>query len=333
MDSKNPYSLKLFSVGTEIKQDLAQEISIWLKVSLEEKSYKDFHNGEFLYHQANSVRDCDVYIIFQPRFGDKKNLAYDIAECESFVYAISQGEPNRITVIIPCLPYSRQDRPSNFREPVLVQMLPAKLQMLGVDRIVTMRLHNASSYNAHPETISINNIKTDSLFVDFIKKRGFDLDKLVLVSPDLGAAASTRKIAEGLGIPDRLVIIDKVRDPKSSNQNEVMNVIGDPEGFDCIIPDDMADTCGTALKSARALREKGAKRIYFMAVHGILSGSALQNLQNANFDGVWFGDTCNISLVKTLPNFEAISTSRLISRIVDNLHNGESIHDLYKNGN
>ncbi len=109
-----------------------------------------------------------------------------------------------------------------------------------------------------------------------------------------------------------------------------MNVIGNPDGFDCIIPDDIADTCGTALKSARALREKGAKKIYFLAIHGVLSGSALQNLKNANFDGIWLGDTCDISSVKNLPNFEVISISKLVAKVIANLHNGESINDLYE---
>jgi ribose-phosphate pyrophosphokinase len=332
MDSKNPYSLKLFSVGTETKQDFANEIAIWLRVSLEEAKQKIFSNGEFLYHQKNSVRDADVYVIFQPRFGDKYKLAYDIAECESLVFALKQGEPHKITVVIPCLPYTRQDRPSNYREPVLVQMLPAKLQRMGADRLVTVRLHNASSYNAYPGSIPITNINVDNLFIKFIKDKNFDLNKLKLVAPDLGAANSTRVIAKGLDVQEQLVVMDKVRDTKSSNKSEVMNVIGDVEGFDCIIPDDISDTCGTALKSARALRERGASRIFFMAGHGVLSGSALQNLQNANFDGLWLGDTCDISLVKNLQNFEVISTSKWVSRVIDNLHNGESVNDLYQNG-
>ncbi|MCE9585166.1 ribose-phosphate diphosphokinase [Candidatus Nomurabacteria bacterium] len=332
MEGKNPYSLKLFSAGSETKQDFAEEISIWLKTPLEKTEEKFFSNGEFLYHQKGSVRDCDVYVIFQPRYGDKYKLAYDIAESETIVSALKQGEAHKITVVIPCLPYTRQDRPSNYREPVLVQMLPAKLQKLGADRIVTARLHNASSYNAYPGSIPITNINVDNLFIQFLEKKEFDLNKLKLVSPDLGAANSTRKIADGLGIPEQLVVMDKVRDTKSSNKSEVMNVIGEVEGFDCIIPDDIADTCGTALKSARALKERGASRVYFMAVHGVLSGSALQNLQNANFDGLWLGDTCDISLVKNFQNFEVISTSKLVSKVIDNLHNGESVNDLYKNG-
>jgi len=331
MDSKNPYSLKLFSVGTEITQNFSKQVSSALGTPLEEKVSKLFSSGEFLYHQANSVRDCDVYIIFQPRYGDKHKLAYDMSECEQLIFSINLGEPNKITVIVPCLPYTRQDKPSNHREPTLVQMFPAKIQKLGAKRIVTFCLHNPSSNNGHPDAIFINDISTDSLFIDFLKKKNLDLKNLKIVSPDLGASKAARRIAGGLGIPRNLIILDKVRDSELANSAEVINVIGDPDGFDCIITDDMADTSGTALKSARALREKGAKRIYFMAVHGILSGPALKNLQDANFDGVWLGDTCDVSVAKNLSNFEVINTWDYLSIIIENLHNGKSINDLYKN--
>jgi ribose-phosphate pyrophosphokinase len=207
------------------------------------------------------------------------------------------------------------------------------MQMAGANRIITLRLHNPSSYNAHPYTIPIVNVMNRKLLVQHILSKDFDLSKFMIVSPDLGAAAECRKIAEELGIPGNIIIINKYRNPKDSNNSEVMDIIGDPRGFNCIMPDDMADTCGTALKSFIALKEKGALDIYFSAVHPILSGNALENLAKADFKGIWFCNTCNLEeKVDKIKNLDIIPVTKLMAKVIDNLHNGESITDLSKNG-
>lgn len=330
MNGTNPFSLKLFgSVGDACNNDLANKVAEHLGVNLEEIVYKEFSAGEFLVHHKESVRDADVYIISQPNFGDKNQLSFDIDLCESMVYAIKQGEPYRITVVMPCLPYGRQDRSTNKQEPIFVQKIPMRLQIAGANRIITLRMHNTSSYNAHPYTIPIKDIDTNLLFLKQIKSKNFDLSKIKLVAPDSGAATSSRKLAQTLGIPSNIVIANKYRDPNSINKAEVMEIIGDPRGFDCIIPDDMIDTCGTAIKTYNALKDMGANDIYLLAVHGILSGNAVENLNSVDFKGVWITDTCNLkSIHKSINNLEVISSSRLLARIVGNLHNGLSITEL-----
>ena len=122
-------------------------------------------------------------------------------------------------------------------------------------------------------------------------------------------------------------------DPKKISQTEVMEVIGDPKGFNCIMPDDMADTCGTAKKSSKALKDRGAMDIYFTAVHPLLSGKAIQNLEEADFKEVWFNDTCDFKKKrKFIKNLEIIPTGKLIANIVNNLHNSTSVTDLSING-
>lgn len=330
MNGTNPFSFKLFgSVGDASNNKLANEVANLLSVSLEEIVYKEFSAGEFLVHHKESVRDADVYIISQPNFGDRNQLSFDIDLCETMVYAIKQGEPYRITVVIPCLPYGRQDRSTNKQEPVLVQKVPMRLQMAGANRIITLRMHNRSSYNAHPNTIPIKDIDTNLLFIKQIKSKITDLSKVMLVAPDSGAAVSSRKLAQALGIPSNLVIVNKYRDPKSTNNAEIMEIIGNPRGFDCIIPDDMIDTCGTAVKTYQALKSMGANNIYLLAVHGILSGKAIENLNSVDFAGVWITDTCNLKLVhRSINNLEVIPSSRLLAKIIGNLHNGESITEL-----
>ena len=326
----NPYPIKLFASASGINQELAKKVAKLLKTKISLCAYKTFSCGEFLLHHTESVRDHDVYIIFQPRFGNKETLSYDLDECESLVFALKQGEPSRITVVMPCLPYSRQDKSSNHREPVLVQKVPMRLQMAGANRIITVRLHNPSSYNAHPLAIPMMNVETNDLLIKHIRSKKFDLNKFKIVAPDLGAAPSCRKLAQKLGIPSNIVVINKYRDPKKANQNEVMEVIGDPKGFNCLIPDDMADTCGTAVKALDALKKNGASDVYFFSTHAVLSGNAVSNLNNAKFTKIWFTDSCiDENKAKEIKNLEIISVSKLTAQVIDNLHNGKSVTALW----
>jgi ribose-phosphate pyrophosphokinase len=291
-----------------------------------------FKDGTFLVHHDESVRDRDVYIIFQPRFGNKEMLAFDLDQCESLVYALKQGEPSRITVVMPCLPYARQDKSSNHREPVLSQKVPMRLQLAGAYRLVVLHLHNPSSYNAHPFTIPIVDVNTNELLLKHILSKKFDLTKIKIVAPDLGAAPACRRIAQQLGIPGNIVIINKFRDPKKTNNSEVMEVIGDPRGFNCIMPDDIADTCGTAIKCLQTLKNNGAKDVYFAATHATLSGNAVADLNDAPFAGIWFTDSCiSEENKKKIKKLEMISTAKLVAKIIDNLHNGESVTALWHN--
>jgi ribose-phosphate pyrophosphokinase len=333
--SLNPYPLKVYEIPAHQNyKSLAEKVAKLLKTQLSPIFQKNFSNGEFVVHHTESVRDRDVYIISQPRFGNKEQLACDLDECESLILALKQGEPSRVTVVMPCLPYARQDKSSNHREPVLAQKIPMRLQMAGAHRVVVLKLHNPSSYNAHSKTIPIVDVNTDTLLLNHIRAKKFDLKKFKIVAPDLGAAPSCRKLAQQLGIPGNIVIINKFRDPKKANHNEIMEVIGDPKGFNFIMPDDMADTCGTAVKALKTLKDAGAKDVYFTATHAILSGNAVENLNSAPFKGIWFTDTClRNEHLKKIKNLEVIGTAKLIAQIIDNLHNGASVTELWHNGN
>jgi ribose-phosphate pyrophosphokinase len=330
----NPYPIKLYGSVSGTHQNLANKVAKLLKTKLSPVFYKTFSNGEFLVHHAESVRDRDVYIISQPRFGDKENLAYDLDECESLILALKQGEPSRVTVVMPSLPYARQDKSSNHREPVLSQKIPMRLQMAGAYRLVVLKLHNPSSYNAHALTIPMVDVNTDALILKHIRSKKFDLKKFKIAAPDLGAAPSCRKLAQQLGIPGNIVIINKFRDPKKANHSETTEVIGDPKGYNIIIPDDMADTCGTAVKALATLKANGAKDVYFVATHAVLSGNAINNLNEAPFSGVWLTDSClSEEACKKIKKLEIISTAKLIAQVIDNLHNGNSVTELWHNGN
>ena len=329
----NPYPLKLYGSPSGNNQDLALKVAKLLKNKLAPSVFKVFKDGSFLVHHTESVRDRDVYIIIQPRFGSKENLSFDLDECESLILALRQGEPSRVTVVMPCLPYARQDKSSNHREPVLSQKVPMRLQMAGAHRLVVLKLHNPSSYNAHPLTIPMVDVNTDTLLLNHIRSKKFDLSKFKVVAPDLGAAPSVRKLSQQLGIPENIVMINKFRDKKTTNQSEVMEVIGDIKGYNAIMPDDIADTCGTAIKALQTLKENGAKDVYFAATHAVLSDDAVENLNKADFTGIWFTDSClSNENRKKIKKLDVISTSKLIAQVVDNLHNGKSVTQLWHNG-
>ena len=329
----NPYPLKLYGSMSGVHQDLALKVAKLLKTPLSPCFYKTFSDGEFMIHHTESIRDRDVYLISQPRFGDKEKLAYDLDECESLILALKQGEPSRVTVIMPCLPYARQDKPSNHREPVLSQKVPMRLQMAGAHRLVVLHLHNPSSYNAHSLTIPMVDVSINELLIKHIRSKKFNLNKFKIVAADLGAAPACRKLAEQLGIPENIIIINKFRDPKKANHNEVREVIGEARGYNCIIPDDMADTCGTAVKCLKTLKENGAKEVYFTATHAVLSGEAVNNLNNAPFSGIWLTDSClSKETCLKIKKLEVISIAKLIAQVIDNLHNGDSVTGLWHNG-
>jgi ribose-phosphate pyrophosphokinase len=206
--------------------------------------------------------------------------------------------------------------------------------MAGAHRVVVLKLHNPSSYNAHPLTIPMVDANSDALILEHIRSKNFDLSKFKIVAPDLGAAPSCRILAQQLGIPGNIVIINKFRDPRKTNHNEIMEVIGDPKGFNIIMPDDIADTCGTAIKALETLKANGANDVYFVATHAILSGKAVENLNNADFKRIWFTDTCvTEEKAKDINKLEIISTSKLLAGVIDNLHNGNSVTELWHNGN
>ncbi len=330
-ESRNPYPFRIFSRPDKVVQPLLNNVVNLLGVELGKTVFKEFKNGEFLPYHDESIRDCDVDLFLQPRYGNKEILSYDLDLMESMVMAFKQGSPNRITVIIPCLPYARQDRSTNYREPVLVQKIPMRLQMAGADRIVTLRLHNPSSYNAHSSTIRIENIPTKKLFIKHVLSKGFDMQKFKIVAPDAGADSECRILAKELGIPNNIIILNKIHDNTGVSEVEIMNVIGDPADYNCIVFDDMADTCGTASKAFKALKDEGALDIYFAAVHPILSGEAIENMAKVNFKEIWFSDTCDWGNKQNqIKNLDIISAATLISKVIENLHNGGSLTDLSK---
>ena len=322
----NPFPLMLFACGAD--QTFAKQVSEKMKINLEETVDKDFSDADFLYYQKETIRDRNLFVICQPQRGEKKYK--DIMECISFVSSLRQGSPKSwITVVMPYLPFSRQDKPSNLREPVLAQLIPILLQSAGANQMVVAKLHNPASKTVYP-LIKMEDVDTTDIMLKYIKDKNPDLSNIMLAAPDVGATKSVRAVAKILGLP--IVIVDKDRSAKVANEAEVMEVIGDPSGHDIILLDDIADTGTTLKKGAAALRQRGAKKIHGMFTHAVLSGNAIENLKEAGFESIVFTNTCPIDQAETkqLPNCTILDVSKLIGQTIANLHNGDSIESLWQ---
>ncbi len=325
----NPFPLMLFACGDN--QSFAKQVASHMTKKLENVKFKQFNDGDFIEHHEDSIRDRNLFVICQPGKGDAKWK--DIMRCYALVYALRQGSPKSwITVVMPYLPFSRQDKPSNLREPVLATLIPVQLQAVGANQIVVVKLHNPASRTVYP-LLKMEDIDTTDIIVQYIKEYHPKDSKYKLAAPDTGATKSVRSVAEKLGVG--IVIIDKDRDEKLANKADVMNVIGDADGYDIIMIDDVVDTAITLTKGANALRDKGAKRIFGIFTHPGLSKGAIENLEAGNFERIVFMNTFSLleeDLVglKRLGNCHMIDITKIVGETIDNLHNGDSIESLWK---
>ncbi len=324
---KNPYPFKLFT--SPKYPDLAKAVAEHLQTELLFPKEKQFKNGEILSHQTGSVRDSDAFILYQLT-SNSTAMYEELFKLVSLIRALKQGSANRITVVLPYLPFSRQDEPSNHREPVNVRLIPDMLKAAGADRLVVLRLHSPKSATSWP-LIEMENIGTRKFLVEYLKKEsGLDLSECIIAAPDVGAAKDARNFAENLGnLP--LAMIDKRRDTVSGGA-AIMNVIGNHyvKGKHVIIVDDMVDTGSTLVPVANTLREHGATKVSAIVTHGIFSANAIENLNNAKFDSLWVTNSCPIDeYVGKISSLKIIDVSKLIARVVDNMHNGDSVTELW----
>lgn len=323
------FPLMLFSSG-ENTDNFANKVAAHLGAKLEETIFKQFSDGDMFRHQKNTVRDRNLFVICQTQNDDIKYK--ELFECFTLVMSLRQGSPKSwITVIVPYLPYSRQDKASNPREPILAHLIPVLLKAVGADQVVVVRLHNSATKTT-AEVISMENIDTTKEIIDRIRIEYSDiLHKCKIVSPDFGGAPYARYIASELGV--EIVVVDKRRKTSGEQGVDIFNVIGDIDGYHGIMVDDIADTCSTATKAKNALMEKGALSVHLIATHPVLSGGkAIQTLNDGGFESVILTNSRNLSNEdkNSINNYREIGISKLVSDVIENLHNGDSLHKLWE---
>jgi len=271
--------MKLFAGNAT--PELAQRIADRLYISLGDATVDRFSDGEVAVQINENVRGSDVFIIQSTCAPTNDN----IMELVVMIDALRRASAGRITAVIPYFGYARQDRRvRSARVPITAKVIADMLSNVGVDRVLTIDLHAEQIQGFFD--VPVDNIFGTPVLLDDMRTRG--LENPVVVSPDLGGVVRARATAKALGDVD-IAIVDKRR-PRA-NVSEVMNLIGDVKGRDCVIVDDMIDTGGTLCKAAEALKERGAKRVFAYATHAVFSGSAAENIANSVLDQVVVTDS------------------------------------------
>nr|WP_280636294.1 ribose-phosphate pyrophosphokinase [Endozoicomonas sp. G2_1] len=302
--------------------ELAKKIADRLYISLGDAKVGSFSDGEISVEITENVRGADVFIIQSTCAPTNDNLM----ELIVMVDALRRASAGRITAVMPYFGYARQDRRvRSARVPITAKVVADFLSSVGVDRVLTVDLH-AEQIQGFFDVPVDNVFGTPILLEDMLEK---NLDNPVVVSPDIGGVVRARAVAKLLDDAD-LAIIDKRR-PKA-NVAQVMHIIGDVEGRDCIIVDDMIDTGGTLAKAAEALKQHGAKNVYAYATHPVLSGNAAQNLKDSVIDEVIVTDSIPLSPeIKKLKKVRQLTLSGMLSEAIRRVSNEESISAMFDN--
>ncbi len=302
---------------------LAQEIASHLGVELGRAMVGRFSDGEVTVEVRQNVRARDIFVVQPTCSPTNENLM----ELFIMVDAIKRASARRITAVIPYFGYARQDRrPRSTRVPISAKVVANMLETVGVERVLTMDLH-ADQIQGFFD-IPVDNIYASPVLLSDLKSKNYR--DLVVVSPDVGGVVRARALAKQLGCD--LAIIDKRR--PTANVSEVMHVIGDIEGRNCVIMDDMIDTAGTLVKAAEVLKERGARSVYAYCTHPVFSGPAIDRLAHSALDEIVITNTIPLSdAAKACPKIRQLSVAFLFAETIRRISDGESVTSLFAEQN
>ena len=315
---KNPYELKIFS-GTA-NPELAKDIAKYLGGSLGNLKINKFSDEEIYVQIGESVRGKDVYII-QPTCAPANE---NIMELMILMDAFRRASCHEITAVMPYFGYARQDRKTQGREAITAKLVADLLATSGADRVITVELHAGQIQGFF--NMPVDNLSSTPVMLDYIINKS--LEDLVIVSPDVGGVSRARSFAKKLNAP--IAIIDKRR--TEHNKAEVMNIIGDVAGKTAILFDDMIDTAGTICAGAKILRESGAKDIYAMCTHAILSGSAIDRLNEAPIKEIIVTNSIPSALKRekyNMEKFKVLSLAKLLGDAINCIDKKGSMSELF----
>lgn len=308
---------KLQLVAGRAHPQLAKKICKFLRVSLTPAKIKTFADGEIYAKIDQKVRGDDVFII-QPTPPPVNN---NLVELLIIIDALKRASAGRINVIAPYLGYCRQERKVTSREPISAKLVANMISTAGADRLMSVDLHADAIQGFYD--IPVDHFVGYPQFAKHFQKK--DYKNLVVVSPDVGSAPRTRKMAGLLDIP--FAVIDKRR--TKLNHTETISLIGDVKGKNCIINDDMIDTAGTVTSACKMLKKHGAQKIYICATHGLLSGPAVERLKKCPATKVLLLDTIPLPKEKQIDKIKLISISSLLAKVIRRIHEGESLGELF----
>ncbi len=308
--------VKIFSGNSN--KELATEICEGLGMELNTSEIKKFSDGEVNVNIKESVRGMDTYVVQSTSPPTNDHLMELLLMLDAFKRASARS----ITAVIPYYGYSRQDRKVAPRTPISAKLVADLIQVAGATRVVCMDLHAGQIQGFF--NIPVDNIYATPVLLDYMNEK-FSDDDVVIVSPDAGGVERARAFAKR--IHAGLAIVDKRR--SEANVSKVMHVIGDVEGKTAILLDDMVDTAGTLTQAATALKEHGAKVVYACCSHGVLSGPAIERIDNSDLEELVVTNTVPRREGNNSSKVKYLSAGRLLAEAIKRIHCGESVSSLF----
>jgi len=312
--------LKVFSGSAHV--DLTKEIAQFLGVPMGAARLRRFPDTEVSFQIDENIRGTDVFIIQPTCATQTGSVDQHLMELMIMVDAFRRSSAARITAVIPYYGYARQDRKDKPRVPISAKLVANVLGAAGTNRVLTMDLHKAQIQGFFD--IPVDHLFAAPVIVEYLSR--LDSPRLTIVAPDAGGAERARAYAKRLG--GELAVIDKRR--TDDGTAEVMNVIGDVAGRTCIIQDDIVDTAGTITKAAQALKDNGAERVLACAVHGVLSGPAIERIEKSPIDKMIVTNTIPQSKAsEACSKIQVLSVARLLGQAIKSIHEETSVSSLF----
>ncbi|KPJ78550.1 MAG: ribose-phosphate pyrophosphokinase [Gemmatimonas sp. SG8_23] len=307
----------LLLLAGRANRPLASEIGELIGKSPDGATIRQFADGEIFVRIDRNARGRDVFIV-QTTSAPAEN----ILELLLLIDAARRASAARVTAVIPYFGYGRQDRKDQPRVSIGAKLVANLIVAAGADRVVSIDFHQHQIQGFFD--IPVDHLYAAPVITKYFRDKA--LEDLVVVAPDVGSA----KMARGFGkrLAASFAIIDKRR-PKA-NQSEVLNVVGEVEGMNCLLVDDMVDTAGTLSNAVHALKERGAKSVYAAATHALFSGEAVRRLSDAPLEEMVVTNTIAIPKEKHFENLTVLSVADLLAKAIDHVHSNESVSQLFE---
>jgi ribose-phosphate pyrophosphokinase len=308
-------TLKVFTLNSN--KELSKEIAEHIGIELGESSVTKFSDGEIQINIEESIRGCEVYVIQSTSDPVNQHLM----ELLIMIDALKRASAKTINVVIPYYGYARQDRKARAREPITAKLVANLLETAGATRVIAIDLHATQIQGFFD--IPVDQLLGVPILANYFSNK--NLDDIVIVSPDHGGVTRARKMADRLKAP--IAIIDKRR-PRP-NVSEVMNIVGNIEGKTAILIDDIIDTAGTITLAANALMENGAKEVYACCTHPVLSGPAMDRIQNSSIKELVVTNTIVLPEEKKIDKVTQLSVAPLLGEAIIRVHEQLSVSKLF----
>jgi ribose-phosphate pyrophosphokinase len=296
---------------------LARDIGAHMGIPLGEASVKPFPDGEIDLKVECDVRGADVFVV-QPTCPPVHEHLFELL---AFADCLRRASADRITAVIPYFGYARKDRKDEGRVPINAKLVANLLVTAGYDRVVAVDLHAAQIQGFFD--IPVDHLYARPVMIERVRQ--LDAKDVMVVSPDIGGTKLARAYAKDLGCD--LAIIDKRR--ISGETTVIENIIGDVDGHDVLLVDDMVSTGGSIVDAARIVKEKGARKVFLVATHAVLAGNAVERLNRAVVEKILFADTIRLPS-QELERLEVCSMAQLLARAIDRIHRSESVSKLFE---